>query len=189
MFDDFGLPFPRLIFLVIGMWCLAAGRRSLGLIVALTGLYLGGRLAKFYWSGDSSLPAIIFAVLAGLAGLVLARVSRTAASIVAAFAIGGFVFSSLLAHWRMMAPQYEGVVFIILGLLSATFVVFMYDLGLVTISSLLGAALMAQISGTEGAANIALFAGLALTGILIQTGIMGKDFSRSRRAADNQSRI
>ncbi len=189
MIDDFGLPFSEVIFLLIGTWCLVAGRRSLEVIAGLVGFYLGGRLAKFYWTADPSLLVIFFATIAGLAGIVLARVSRTAALSIAAFAIGGFVFYSILARWRMVAPQYEGVVFILLGLLSATFSTFVFELGLVTISSILGAALLAQISGTERAAHVALFAGLALAGILIQTGVMGRDFDGARRSNKRQTRI
>jgi hypothetical protein len=161
----------------------------LELIVALVGFYLGGRLAKFYWTADAAFFVILFATITGLAGIVLARVSRTAALNIAAFAIGGFVFLSVLARWQMIAPQYEGVAFIILGLLSATFSTFAFELGLVTVSSILGAGLLAQISGAEKAANVVLFTGLALAGILIQTGVMGRDYDRAHRATKSQSRI
>ncbi len=179
MFDHFDLPQPTLIFAISGILCLTLGRRSLSLTIALTGFYLGGRLAKVYWGVDSHFFIILFAAFAGVAGVVLSKLSKTAALNIVAFAIGGFVFSSYLVHWGMVAPQYEGVLFITFGLLSAIFSIVKFDLGLTTLSSLLGAALLAQASGTESITQAALFAGLALAGILIQTGVLSQGFDRS----------
>src|SRR5262245_6610327 len=85
MIDDFGLPRSQAVFLILGVWCLVAGRRSLALIAGVVAFYLGGRLAKFYWVADSPFFIVLFAVFAGLAGFVLAKVSRTAALSMAAF--------------------------------------------------------------------------------------------------------
>ncbi len=189
MFDHFDLPQSTLLFVITGVLCLIGGRRSLAFILALVGFYLGGRLAKAYWGTDFPFFIILFAVFTGLAGAILSRVSKTVALSIAAFAIGGYVFSSFLVSWQMFAPQYEGVLLILFGLFAAVFSTFMFDLGLATISSILGAALLAQISGTEKMLQAALFAGLALAGILIQTGLLSKGFDRGQRSAKNRTGI
>ena len=189
MFDHFDLPQSAVIFALIGVWCLIAGRRSLSFILALTGFYLGGRLAKAYWGADSPFFIILFASCAGFAAVVLSKISKTAALNLAGFAIGGFVFSSQLVGWRMAAPQYEGMLFIVFGLLAAMLCTIAPELGLATMSSILGSGLLAQMSGAETTVHAALFVGLALAGILIQTGLLGQDFDRPHRSSHERMRM
>lgn len=188
MFDHFELPQSHFLFLIVGIFCLAFGRRSLGLIIAVTGLYLGGRLAKAYWGEGSFFLIVLFAAFSGLSGFILSKISKTAALNIAAFAIGGFVFSSLLVQWGMVSPQYEAVLFIVFGLLAAVFATLQPDLGLAAVSSVLGAALLVQISGGQNIMQAGLFAGLALAGIFIQTGLLSRDFGRARNSTERRPR-
>lgn len=154
--------------IVVGIVLLLAGRRLFWLALGTAGFVVALGLALHYLETDSQLVLLGLALVAGVAGALLAVFLQRLAIAVAGFLAGGWLGMTLwtqFAGGEGLAPVFA---FLIAGVLAAVFSATLFGLALVVVSSLFGAWLIVEGIGlAEPMATILLLV-LTLAGSLIQ---------------------
>jgi hypothetical protein len=162
--------------MIVGGVLLAAGRRLFWLAVGAAGFVFALVLALRYLDPEPLWLLLGVALVAGIAGAVLAMLLQRLAVALAGFLAGGWLG---LALWIQIGGA-EGWpalgAFMVTGLVVAILAGAVFELALVVVSSLIGALLIAGGIGAEGLFGLALVAVLTVAGSLIQTS-----FGRHRR--------
>jgi len=156
----------KLVYALLGIALLAAGRRLYWLFVGVVGFVVGILLAGQYFASASDVALIAIALVAGVIGAVLALALQRLAVIAAGFLAGGYILMSLLASLGL--NQAAWLPFLIGGIIGAVLVAMLFDPALVILSALLGASLLVELVPVERWAGAALLVALAAIGIAIQ---------------------
>jgi hypothetical protein len=158
----------RVLMGIGGAILLFAGWRVYNWIIILAGIFIGGTTAvAVVGSADTTMNIIAF-----LVGAVVGAGLATLLYNVAVFLIGGYfgvVFASMLAATMGWGPLPYWALLIVLVLGGLIMLTLSYEL-LVVLASVLGAQLLVIALGLTPASWWIL--GLALLGILLQTGLM-----------------
>jgi hypothetical protein len=158
--------------IVTGLLLLIFGRQLFWLFVAALGFVLGIDFATQYIPESSGLMVLLVAVMAGILGAVFAYFFYRVAIAAAGFVAGGRIGIALLAALSPASSQAMWLAFIVAGVLGAVLLLLVFDWGLIVISSLLGASVIAQqLTGRPGTSGI-LFVVLLIAGIVIQAEMM-----------------
>lgn len=178
MIPDLGsldLPLTPALAAVVGIVLLVAGRRLFWLAVGAAGFLFALALVLRYLDPESLWLLLGVALVAGVAGAVLAVLLQRLAVALAGFLLGGWAG---LALWIELGGG-EGPMALLaalaVGVVAALIAGALFEFALVAISALLGAVLVTAAVGVEGSLQLVLVAVLALGGALVQTA------SRRRR--------
>lgn len=170
-------PETPLLALLAGLVLLVAGRRLFWLFVGLVGFITVYRWFEPY-------PAVhpngrwLFAILAGIVGIILAIFLQRVAIAVAGFFAGGWFAVQLFGLHMAHARGGDLLIFVIAGVIAAILAVALFDLALVILSSLAGADLIVgALHPRPGVAKLLLL-GLAVVGIAVQMGITARSQPR-----------
>ena len=166
--------------ILIGLLLLAFGRRLFWLFVGAVGFVGGIRFADRFLQGQPDDVVIIFALIVGLLSAVLAVAVRKAALGAAGFLAGGYLLTQLLAVSGQQAVIFSPdagqvapwITFLVGGLLGAVLMNVLFVWTLIVLSSLGGAALVCESLQTSPQIISAVFAILAILGVLIQSGLI-----------------
>ena len=153
---------------VVGVIVLLFGRRLFWLCVAAIGFAAGVELAPQFVHEPSPLLALIFAIVLGLVGALLALFLQKLAIALAGFLAGEKFAVALMAAFFVHQSQTHWLTFLIGGVIGALLLLMLFDWALIVISSLLGAYLISGVVSLPAAGSVLLFAGLMLCGILVQ---------------------
>lgn len=164
MVDSLAAPTP-IAALVAGGLLLLFGRRLFWLFVGVVGFVVVFRLADAYLGGAG--VGWVVAIAAGVLGALAAILVQRLAVGVAGFAAGaaGFLWLAEQLGWSVGLPTLIGA--LVAGVLGAALVGWLFELGLVALSALLGAALVVEGLGLEEPRG-AVFVVLAIAGALVQ---------------------
>lgn len=151
----------------VGLAVLTLGRQLYWLFVAGVGFFLGMTLATRILDAPSAGMTLLIALVAGLAGGLLALFLQRLAIGIAGFVGGGVIAINLLELLEVnIGPDF--VPFLIGGLVGAILVAVLFDWALILLSSFAGAAFIVQtFSFGRPVALVMLFA-LLVAGIAIQ---------------------
>jgi hypothetical protein len=142
------------------------------LFIAALGFVLGIDFVTHYIPESGELTVLLVAVMAGILGAVFAYFFYRVAIAAAGFVAGGRIGVELIAALSPASPQALWLAFIVAGVLGAMLLLLVFDWGLIVISSLLGASVIAQqLSGRPSTSGI-LFIALVIGGIAIQAAMM-----------------
>jgi hypothetical protein len=166
-----------LINVLLGGALLLAGRKLFWLFVGALGFVTGLQLAETFWQGSEGLT-IIFGLILGVLFALLAIFLQTIAIGIAGFFAGGFVLTSLAGILGMDTGGASWIIYVIGGIIGLIVVIYLFDWAIITLSSLAGASMLAQAFGPQDIASSFVFAGLFLTGIVVQGSVL-----RSERPA------
>ena len=163
--------------LVAGALLLGFGRRLFWLFVGVVGFVIAYRLAGAYLGSADA--GWIIAIAAGVLGAAAAILVQKLAVTVAGFAAGavGFVWLGEMLGWPPGLPTLIGAV--VAGIIGVALVRWLFELGLVALSALVGAALVVEGLGLEEPRGM-VFVALAIVGALLQLA------GRRRRGKGNQ---
>lgn len=150
---------------VFGLILLLAGRRLFWLFVAAAGFAAGTFLARDQLHLDSQWMVFAIALLAGLIGALLSIFLQKVAIAVAGFGAGGYLCATVLM--RLNLEKYASIGFIVGGIVGAILLLSLFEWALVILSSLVGAAFLADGIGTNENALI-IFGVAFLVGIIVQ---------------------
>lgn len=166
---------PTPLLVVVGLALLLLGRRLFWLLVALVGAGAAYWLVAQVADPATGSTALIVAVLAGIAGAVLAVVLQRLA-----IALAGFLAGAGLATWALDAGVFglsypEGVlplvaILLIAGILGAILAARLFDGALIFLSALVGAMFLVAPMPLDGTASTLVLAGLTFVGIAAQLG-------------------
>ena len=162
------------LLLVIGLILVLLGRRvyliSIGILGFLGGLYL----FTVFLGTAHDWRSLLFALLFGTVGSLLAFALHKAAWLFGGFCGGGVLalyFNESTAAFSGVSPI---VLFVIGGGVGALLFLLMLDWALIAVTTLTGAALITWQSRLSGLAAQALFLGLTAIGLLVQArGLKG----------------
>jgi hypothetical protein len=166
------------LLLVIGLILVLLGRKvyliSIGILGFLGGLYL---FTSFIGTAHDW-RSLLFALLFGTVGSLLAFALHKAAWLFGGFCGGGVLalyLNDATGIYRAGSPV---VLFLIGGGVGALLFLLFLDWALIVVTTLTGAALISWQSRLEGIAFQALFVGLSAAGLLIQGRTMRGDRGR-----------
>ncbi len=179
----FDLPGGPLVALLFGLSLLLAGRRIFWLVVGVFGFLFAYQLAERYLGAQTEGLELIVAVLAGLAGIVLAIFLQRVAVGLAGFLFGCYVaIGTVSGSGSVSAPGL--VLVLIAGVLCSVLALWLFETALIVLSSLVGAALISEGLHLEPNTSLLAFVILVIVGIAVQAGI-GPRRRRRRRHRDD----
>jgi hypothetical protein len=166
------------LLLVIGIILLLLGRRayliSIGILGFLGGLYI---FATFLGTVHDW-RSILFALLTGTIGSLLAYALHKAAWIFGGFFGGGVLLYYLRDSTGLMGSVSPVLLFVVGGIVGAIFLSLLLDQALILISCLTGSALITYQSGRHGTQALLLFVGLFILGFIVQGRSLRGDHRR-----------
>ncbi len=168
--------------ILLGMVLLAFGRRLFWLFVGAVGFVAGARFADKFLPGQSEDVYVIFCLIVGAVSAVLAVTLRKIALGVAGFLAGGYLLMQLLAAGTSAHVQFAGsaagdfapwMAFVVGGLAGALLMNAVFTWTLIVLSSLCGAAVVCEsLHNVAPPVVSAVFTGLAILGVVIQSGLI-----------------
>lgn len=161
--------------LVVGVLLLIAGRRLFWLALGVAGFVLALVFAIRYLDVGPLWVQVALALVAGAAGALLAVFLQRAAVALAGFLVGGY--GALVLWLELGQGQGPGawLVFLVAGVVAAILAGALFEAALVAVSALVGAVLIVDAAGVQGAAALALVIVLALAGGLVQSAFGRRD--------------
>jgi len=163
------------LLLVIGVILLLLGRRAYLISIGILG-FLGGLYIFTTFIGTAhDWRSILFALLTGTIGSLLAYALHRAAWVFGGFCGGGVLLYYLRDSSGLMSAMSPVPVFILGGIAGAILFLLALDRALIIISCLTGAALITYQSGLQKAPALLLFAGLFTCGFFVQSRSMRTD--------------
>lgn len=163
------------LLLVIGLILVLLGRRvyliSIGILGFLGGLFL---FASFIGS-PNDWRSLLFALLFGTAGSLLAFTLHRAAWVFGGFCGGGVLALYLHDAAGIIGPGSPVLLFAIGGVVGAVFFLLLLDWALVIVTAATGAALIASQSHLPGSSAAAVFVALFLAGLAVQSRSLRSD--------------
>jgi hypothetical protein len=159
---------PRTLGWIGGLVLLLFGRRLYWLFSGIVGFFVGLYLAYQLLPSGPEWLALLGGLLVGACGALVAVFFQKVALAVAGFLAGAYSVFWLSGEmgWALGALQW--LVALAAGVVGALLVRALFEIGLVLLSSLLGAALLVQASGWHGGQAGVLFLLLVGAGVLVQ---------------------
>ncbi|HWM91316.1 MAG TPA: DUF4203 domain-containing protein [Thermoanaerobaculia bacterium] len=162
---------PPAFALLLGAVLLVAGRRLFWVLVGAAGFLLGMRLGLQILGPEPEWMRWLFAAVAGLIGLALAKLFQKVAVGMAGFFLAGFAAMDLLQRDLATGGAETWVIFAIAGVLGAILAGWLFEIALVVFSSYLGAVLVIDALNLP---ETALMLGvLFAAGVLVQSSLGG----------------
>ena len=169
--------------LLLGVVLLLAGRRLFWLLVATLGFLFAFTLVQRL-SPDMSQPLHwVLAIVAGLAGALLAIFAQKLAVGAGGMLFGAYATLWMLERYGVDLGNWEWVVLLAGGIVAGVLALLVLETALVVLSSILGASLVAGATRLDGLPVVVLFAVLLIVGISVQLGSGGGKPSRKARSA------
>jgi len=156
--------------ILLGIALLIAGNRLFWLFVGAMGFILGLFLAGFVLNGQPEWVFIVVSVVLGLVGAGLARPFQQLMVVLAGFVAGGYIISSLITMFHFNIPVNPQILYVLCGLVGAALVTSLFEWAVIVLSSISGAALVADNLKMEQQTAAILILVLMIIGIVIQAG-------------------
>ena len=159
------------ITLLVGLALLTLGRKLYWLFVACVGFVFGIELAIRFLHGQPDWVILILGLLAGLVGALLASFLQQLAIGLAGFAAGAIVAISVLRVFGIDSGILYWVVLLVGGAAGAALVALLLDWALISLSSLVGAAIIVQylpVRQMEPIVMALIFVVILIAGIVVQ---------------------
>ena len=166
---NFADPVIRIISILLGIVVLISGRKLFWLTVAAVGFVIGLLLAFTFLENQPVWITWVVALLVGGIGAVLAIFLQKVAVTVAGFLMGGYVLIWLLRLFELNLDLWELLIFIVGGIIGAILVSYLFELALIGLSALLGAAMIVQVTNFRPEITLILFIVLVIVGIILQS--------------------
>lgn len=160
---------------VLGLLLLILGRRLFWLFVAAVGVAAGVELARQHLVLQPYWVVLLVGLAAGIAGALLAIFFQKVAIAFAGLAAGG----SATAHLMAMLGYAPVPLITLAGAVAGAVILYLlFDWGLIALSALAGATLIAQAWPASPHDRLLIFQALTLAGILIQSFLFIKQKHR-----------
>lgn len=156
---------------LLGLALLLAGRRLFWLFVGTIGFAVARELVTPLVASDSRGVALIVALIAGLAGAVLAIFMQKVAIGLAGALAGAYYVNVFLASWPARDPWVGWVIMLIGAIIGALLLLLLFKWALILFSSVAGAYLIVRALvpfGMSDELKGGLFLALLLVGVFVQ---------------------
>lgn len=162
-------PLIQIATVLLGIVILISGRRLFWLTVAIIGFGFGLFLAIGLFGNQATWLLVLIAVAAGIVGAILAIFLQRVAVLIAGFFLGGFVLLWLLELANIDLGQWTWISYVIGGVIGSILTSALFDVALIGISALLGAAMIVQVTPFTPLINTILLVILAIIGFVVQS--------------------
>ncbi len=169
------------LLVVIGVILLFLGRKAYLISIGILGFLGGLYVFATYLGTVHDWRSILFALVTGTIGSLLAYALHKAAWIFGGFCGGGVLLYYLRDSTGLMGSTPPALLFLVGGIAGAILLVLILDQALILISCLTGAALITYQSGLHGTEALLLFAGLFACGFLIQARSLRGDGQQGQK--------
>jgi hypothetical protein len=169
-----------IIGVIVGAAILLFGRKLFWLFVAALGFAVGLEIAAYFIHEPPVWMTLVIALGLGLLGALLAIMLQKLAIAVAGFVAGGRLAAALVAAFDTDYAHYQGITFVIGGILGALLLLALFDWVLILLSSAEGAHLISNGIVLPQKGTTILFCALVVVGVLVQ----GSMLRGSRKPAD-----
>lgn len=132
---------------ITGLITLLFGRLVFWLNMALVGFLAGFFIGGALFPDSGWLIQLLIGLALGIVGALLSRIAPIIAAGIVGFFAGGFALTALVKSLLSTGNAINWIVFLIGGALAVFLVVKLFDLALVILSSIVGAATLAGIGG------------------------------------------
>ncbi|HVO28063.1 MAG TPA: DUF4203 domain-containing protein [Candidatus Margulisiibacteriota bacterium] len=158
--------------MLVGVTLLLLGRRLFWLLVGVVGFTFGYEYGAQIWAGASEAMRFPIALVAGIAGAVLAYFFQALMVAVAGF-LAGAQLAVVLFNALHPIPDHDFwlLSFLAGGVIGAALLVAVFDSAVLLLSSLFGASLVVQSVNAAPYQKLVLFAVLLLVGIVVQSNL------------------
>ena len=163
-----------IISVIVGTLILLFGRRLFWLFVAALGFAVGIEVAAYFMHEPPVWMTLLVAVGLGILGAVLAIMLQKVAIAVAGFIAGGRLALALAAAFFVNHSNYQGITFVIGGILGALLLLGLFDWVLILLSSVEGAHLIGNAITLPHTGAIIVFCVLVIIGLMVQGGALRK---------------
>ncbi len=155
--------------LILGSILLVAGRKLFWLFVGAVGFLIGFTLANNFFEGESESTILVIALAVGIIGAVLALFFKKVLVGIAGFVAGGYLAISMVSviGWDPGLPTW--MLFTLGGIIGVVLVSMLFGVGLIILSSLVGAFLIVEAVPLGGLYTTFIYIVLLLVGVMIQT--------------------
>ncbi len=159
---------PALVFahIAAGGVILLLGKRLFWLFVMVAGFFLGMEVVGDLLTGYPQWLIWVFALLAGLAGALLAVFFQRVAFVIAGLYSGGYL--AIVLVQSLGWPISDTMVFIAGGIIGAIFAALAMDWAIIVLSSLAGSSIIVAALGLQPLAGLLTGGGLTAVGIIAQ---------------------
>ena len=158
-----------IISLIGGLAILFLGRKLFWVYVGLLGFLVGFDLMKEYLPEQPQWIALVAGLILGIVLAMLAMAMQYIAIGLAGFLGGAYLSLQILTILPMaVSSQLQNWVPLIFGALGALFCIVMFEPALIVLSSLLGAAILAQLAPIEPILQALLMLFIAIVGMVYQ---------------------
>jgi len=163
-----------LVNFLVGLALLTLGRRLFWLFVACVGFVAGVTSVQQAWGAEPDFIAFAIAGVAGLIGALLAIFFQGLAIGLAGFIAGGYSAFAIMNLFGLGALQLFWLLCVIGGIIGVILVFVIFDWTLIVLSSLIGAALIAQFTELSSRLEALIFLILMASGVLFQARLLGR---------------
>jgi hypothetical protein len=157
--------------LLLGIIMLTMGRRLYWLFLGGAGFIFGFDIAGRLIHGLSHGTVLLIALLAGIAGAMLAVFIQKLAVVVGGFIAGGYLLPMLLEELGTGFAHYHWFLVLIGGIIGSFFMSMLFGWALIILSSILGAYFILQTLHFGTQISKLLFIFLLILGVAIQYGL------------------
>lgn len=162
-------PVAQVIAVLLGIIILVAGRKLFWLTVGAAGFIVTLVFALNFLEDQPAWLALVIALSAGVIGIILALVLQQIVVVIAGFLISGYSALWLLQNLAINISPWEWAAFIIAGVIGSIFALYVFEIALLILSSMIGATMILQITQFEEWLTLLLFAVLMAVGIYVQS--------------------
>ena len=162
-----------LVKIIIGVALLFLGRKLFWLMVGGVGFLAGSYLSTLIMPNANEWVTLVFALVIGGLGILLAKMVQKVGISVAGFIIGGMALSGLLSGFLPDVPGW--ILFVIGGVVGIILTFVVFEWSLVLISSFAGAWMITDPFTLDPMLNLLLLLGLFLVGVVIQFRMKSKE--------------
>lgn len=165
-----------IVLVIAGLVLAFAGRRFLWLLIGIAGFMLGYTLTSFFLPGGGWLQLLI-GVVVGLIGAFLATRFTKLLLYIAGFVLVGTVLVAIGEIFGLQAVLIQLLLFVVGGIIGLGLVKFAFNLSIVVISALGGAAMVMQglpalLNTQPGPLNLVIGIVIAVAGFIVQWGFL-----------------
>lgn len=158
--------------LLLGLAILLLGRKLLWLFIGGVSFTFISVLLELLLPGESQAAYLVVGLVAGLMSALMAIFLREHAVGVSGFFAGGAISISLLELLDVDAGRFTWLVVVLGGLLGVAIVAGLLESGVIYLSSITGAIMVAQAFHLDLVTTVIVIVGLAIAGSIVQEIIL-----------------
>lgn len=166
--------------LLVGAALLLLGRQLYWLFVVGVGFAAAMQLVPRFVQSESTLTVLVIALAAGLIGALIAVFLQRAAIGIAGFLAGAYVVLTLLEVVGVQSAVLSWVLAFIGGFVGVALTQMVFEWALILLSSITGAAMIAQGLNVARPVTVIAFLILLVVGAALQASMMGRRGAKTR---------